>query len=175
MKKIVIYILLFVVLISVNIYAKQIANKVNKVEKIMVKKNKEAKIQVIKNGELSSYKGPSETFTGDVRVDSMLPRDHDSNVSLATVTFEPGARTAWHTHSWGQILVITSGVGQVQQWGGKIIEVRPGDVVWFPAGVKHWHGAKENNAMSHISIIANSDKGTADWMEKVSDEQYKNK
>ena len=175
MRKIVIYVLLFVALISLNTYAKQTNNKTNQGESAMTKENEGAKIQVIRNSELSSYKGPNETFTGNVRVDPMLPSPHDSNVSLATVTFEPGARTAWHTHPWGQILVITSGIGQIQQWGGEIIEVRPGDVVWFPAGVKHWHGAKENNAMSHISIVANSDRGTAEWMEKVNDKQYKNK
>ncbi len=177
MKKFIIYILVLVAFVSSTVYAKGTnINKINQKEKTMSSNyKKDAKIQVIRNGELPSYKGPNETFTGNVRVDPMLPSPHDSNVSLATVTFEPGARTAWHTHPWGQILVITSGIGQIQQWDGEIIEVRPGDVVWFPAGVKHWHGAKENNAMSHISIVANSDRGTAEWMEKVSDEQYKNK
>ena len=135
---------------------------------LQAKNMEKTKIQVFRNGEIPSAKGPAETFTGNVRVDSMLPNNHESHLSLATVTFEPGAKTAWHTHDWGQMLVITYGVSEVQEEGKEVIQVKEGDVVWFPAGVKHWHGATKDHAMSHISIVAETNaKKTVTWMEHV--------
>lgn len=124
-------------------------------------------------GSQPSSKGPAEYFTGSVRVEMLFPAEEPSRVSAASVTFEPGARTAWHTHPLGQHLIITSGVGWVQQEGGPIEEVRPGDVVWFPPEVKHWHGASPTNAMTHIAIQEAKDGSPVDWMEHVTDEQYR--
>lgn len=135
--------------------------------------NHSAEIQVFKNGEFPSAKEAESYFTGNVRVDGLLPLGHPSNISAAYVTFESGARTAWHTHPEGQFLIVTSGVGQVQQWDGKIMKIKAGDTVWFPPHVKHWHGATTENAMTHISIVVMNNGNAADWMEKVSDEQYK--
>ena len=123
-------------------------------------------------GTQPSAQGPEDYFTGKVRVDPLfLPNETVQNFG-ARVTFEPGARTAWHTHPLGQTLVITEGCGRVQRWGGPIEEIRPGDVVWFPAGEKHWHGAAPATAMTHIAICGERDGQSADWMEKVSGEQY---
>ncbi len=130
------------------------------------------KIEVFQNGSIPSVKGPAEWFTGAVRVDSVVPNGHESNISLGLVTFEPGSRTAWHTHSKGQLVLIMSGVGLVQQEGGEIIEVHPGDAVWFPANVKHWHGASKDVAMTHYSIINLNDNNQPDWLEHVSDKEY---
>jgi len=114
----------------------------------------------------------SAWFTGSVRIDPLADPKASSRVSMASVTFEPGARTAWHTHPLGQHLLITSGYGWVQEQGGEIQEVRPGDVVWFPPGVKHWHGASPDNAMTHIAIQEAQDGSPVDWLEHVTDEQY---
>jgi len=123
-------------------------------------------------GTQPSAQGPEATFTGMVRVDPLfLPNETVQNFG-ARVTFEPGARTAWHTHPLGQTLIITEGCGRVQRWGGPIEEIRPGDVVWFPAGEKHWHGAAPATAMTHIAICGEQDGKSADWMEMVSDVQY---
>lgn len=137
-----------------------------------MKNDSAAKIEIIRNGELPSAKGPDDYFTGNVRVDAMLPGKHSSQISAALVTFEPGSRTAWHTHPLGQLLFIMTGVGQVQQEGGEIIDVCPGDTVWFPAHLKHWHGASLDKAMSHISIVVEDDGKNADWMEKVTGRPY---
>lgn len=131
-----------------------------------------AKIEITKNASIKSNKGPADYFAGSVRVDPFLAPAHESGVSLAHVTFEPGARTAWHTHPKGQILIITSGLGLVQEEGKETLEVRPGDTVWFPAGVKHWHGASKDHAMTHISIVVEQDGKNADWMEIVADKDY---
>jgi quercetin dioxygenase-like cupin family protein len=123
-------------------------------------------------GSRPSGQGPKEYFTGTVRIDPLFDAPDPARIRSATVTFESGARTAWHTHPLGQTLIIISGLGRVQREGGPIEEVRPGDVVWFPPGEKHWHGASPATAMSHIAI-AEALKGSAvDWMEKVTDEQY---
>jgi len=129
-------------------------------------------MEIKRNGSQPSAKGPADWFTGTVRVDPLFQPSGSARVFGASVTFEPGARTAWHTHPLGQTLVVTAGCGRVQRWGGPIEEIRPGDVVWFPAGEKHWHGAAPTTAMTHIAIVEELDGKSADWMEKVSDEQY---
>jgi quercetin dioxygenase-like cupin family protein len=129
-------------------------------------------MQITRAGSRPSGKGPAEYFTGSVRVDPMFQAGDPARVSGGHVTFEPDARSAWHTHPLGQTLIITSGLGWVQREGGPIEEVRPGDVVWFPAGLKHWHGATPTTAMTHIAITEFLNGKNVDWMEKVSDEQY---
>jgi quercetin dioxygenase-like cupin family protein len=123
-------------------------------------------------GSKPSGKGPSDWFTGTVRIDPLFDRPDPARVSGAMVTFEPGARTAWHTHPLGQTLIVTSGCGWVQQEGGPIEEIHPGDVVWFPPGVRHWHGATATSAMTHIAIQEKLNGSPVTWMEKVMDEQY---
>ena len=129
-------------------------------------------MEIKRTGSQPSAKGPAEWFTGTVRIDPLLDAPAPARVNGASVTFEPAARTAWHTHPLGQTLLITSGLGWVQHEGGPIEEVRPGDVVWFPAGLKHWHGATPTTAMTHIAITESRNGKNVDWMEKVSDEQY---
>ena len=123
-------------------------------------------------GSQPSTKGPADWFTGTVRIDSPFQGSDPAHVSGAIVTFEPGARTAWHTHPLGQTLIVTAGCGWAQRWGGLVEEIRPGDVVWFPPAEKHWHGATATTAMTHIAIQEKLDGKAVDWMEKVSDEQY---
>jgi quercetin dioxygenase-like cupin family protein len=123
-------------------------------------------------GAQPSGKGPPEWFTGTVRIDSPFQRSNPARVGGAIVTFEPGARTARHTHPLGQTLIVTAGCGWVQREGGPVEEIRPGDVVWFPPGEKHWHGAAATTAMTHIAIAEALEGKTVDWLEKVSDEQY---
>ena len=129
-------------------------------------------ISIIRVGSQASNKGPAQFFTGSVRVDPLFPANAPSRVSGGLVTFEPGARSAWHTHPVGQILIVTAGKGLVQRWGGPLEEIRPGDVVRIPPGVKHWHGASPTTGMSHIAIQEAVDGRNVDWLEKVSDEQY---
>ena len=131
-----------------------------------------SQIKILRNGTQPSAKGPLERFTGTVRVDPLFPVQEPSRVSAATVTFEPGARTAWHTHPVGQTLVVTAGWGRVQSWGGLVEEIRPGDVVRIPPGVKHWHGAAPLAAMTHIAIQEQSQGKTVDWLDKVTEAQY---
>jgi quercetin dioxygenase-like cupin family protein len=130
-------------------------------------------MEIKRTGSQPSAKGSSEWFTGTVRVDPLFQAPDPARVSGASVTFEPGARTAWHTHPLGQTLIVTAGCGRVQRWGGPIEEVRPGDVVWFPPEEKHWHGAAATTAMTHIAIQEKKDGKVVDWMEHVSDEQYR--
>lgn len=132
-----------------------------------------AAMQIRRAGSQPSAKGPAEYFTGTVRVDPMFPATAPSRVSGGHVTFEPGARSNWHTHPLGQTLIITSGLGWVQREGGPIEEVRPGDIVWIPPGLKHWHGASPTTAMTHIAIQEAVNGKSVDWLEKVSDEQYR--
>jgi quercetin dioxygenase-like cupin family protein len=127
--------------------------------------------KIFANGSRPSVKGPEAYFTGSARVDPQYA-DPQSHVSVGHVTFEPGARSAWHTHPAGQVLIVTSGMGWVQELNGQKREIKPGDVIWTPPGVKHWHGATPTNAMSHTSITENVDGKNVDWMEKVTDEQY---
>jgi len=129
-------------------------------------------VQIKRAGTQPSARGPSEWFTGTVRIDPLFQAETPGRVAVANVTFEPGARTAWHTHPLGQTLIVTSGCGLVQRWGGSIEEIRPGDVVWFPAGEKHWHGATPITAMTHIAVQEQLDGKTVEWLEKVSDDQY---
>lgn len=116
--------------------------------------------------------GPAEYFTGSVRIDRLVEAPEPARVVAVNVTFEPGARTAWHTHPLGQTLVVTAGVGRVQLWGGPVQEIRPGDVVWIAPGEKHWHGAAPTTAMTHIAMQEKLDGKSVDWLEKVSDAQY---
>lgn len=129
-------------------------------------------IDIKRNGSRPSQKGPEDWFTGAVRIDPLFQAPGPARAASAQVTFEPGARTAWHTHPLGQTLIVTAGLGWVQREGGLIEEIRPGDVVWFPPGLKHWHGASPTNAMSHIAIQETLDGKAVDWLEKVSDQQY---
>jgi quercetin dioxygenase-like cupin family protein len=135
--------------------------------------HRKGNMQITRSGSQPSQKGPDEYFTGSVRVDSRFQGSAPARVGGGTVTFEPGARTAWHTHPLGQTLIVTSGRGWVQVEGGPREEVLPGDIVWFPPGEKHWHGATDTTAMSHIAIAESLDGKTVDWMEKVSDAQYR--
>jgi quercetin dioxygenase-like cupin family protein len=129
-------------------------------------------MDIKRNGSQSSGKGPAEWFTGTVRIDPLFDAHDPARAAGAAVTFEPGARTAWHSHPLGQTLIVTAGCGRVQRWGGPIEEIRPGDVVWIPAGEKHWHGAAPTTAVTHIAIQEQLNGQAADWMEHVSDEQY---
>ena len=124
-------------------------------------------------GSQASAKGPSEWFTGTVRIDALVQAPDPALVQSASVTFEPGARTAWHTHPLGQALIVTAGCGWAQRWGGPIEEIRPGDVVWFAPGEKHWHGATPKTAMTHIAVQEALGGSAVAWLEHVSDAQYK--
>lgn len=126
-------------------------------------------------GSQSSIKGPAEYFIGSVRIDPLFPANDSGNYSGAYVTFEPGSRSAWHIHPAGQRLIVTSGVGRTQEWGGPIEEIKAGDVIYCPPGVKHWHGASPGTAMTHIAITGTSNGKNVEWMEKVTDEQYNSK
>ena len=129
-------------------------------------------MQMTKSGSQPSAKGPADWFTGAVRIDSRFQREAPARIGGATVTFEPGARTAWHTHPLGQTLLVTAGRGRVQRDGGLIEEIRPGDIVWFEPGEKHWHGASPTTAMTHIAIAEMLDGRVVEWLEHVTDEQY---
>jgi len=130
-------------------------------------------MEITRVGSQPSGKGPADWFTGDVRVDSLFQSNESRRAAAATVTFEPGARTAWHTHPLGQTIIVTSGCGWAQREGGPIEEIHPGDVVWFLPDEKHWHGATPTTAMTHIAIQENLNGKVVDWMEKVTDEQYR--
>ena len=132
-------------------------------------------MEIKRSGSQPSGKGPAEYFTGTVRIDAPFAGQEPAHVGGATVTFEPGARTAWHTHPLGQTLIVTSGLGWVQREGGPIEEIRPGDIVWFAPGEKHWHGATPTTAMAHIAIAEKLNGSPVDWMEKVTDDQYLSK
>ncbi|HTE81269.1 MAG TPA: cupin domain-containing protein [Reyranella sp.] len=129
-------------------------------------------MDIKRNGSRPSNKGPAETFTGAVRVDPLFAAQDPSRTSGGAVTFEPGARSAWHTHPRDQILIVTAGSGWVQRWDGSRQDMKPGDVVWIPPGVKHWHGATATTAVTHFAIQEHEDGKVVDWLEKVSDEQY---
>ena len=129
-------------------------------------------MEITRVGTQPSRNGPADWFSGAVRIDPLFDRADPARVSGALVTFEPGARTAWHTHPLGQVLVVTAGCGRAQREGGPVEEIRPGDVVWFPPNEKHWHGASPSTAMTHIAIQEQLDGKAVDWMQKVTDEQY---
>jgi len=130
-------------------------------------------MEIKRNGSRPSAKGAADYFTGGVRIDPLFQAPDPARAAGASVTFEPGARTAWHTHPLGQTLIITAGLGWVQRQGGLIEELRPGDVVWCMPGEKHWHGATPTTAMTHLAIQEALNGKTVDWLEKVSDEQYR--
>ena len=130
-------------------------------------------MDIKRSGSQPSGRGPAEYFTGAVRVDPLFQAPDPARVTGACVTLEPGARTAWHVHPLGQTLIVTAGCGRVQRWGGPIEEIRPGDVVWIPPGEKHWHGAAATTAMTHVAIQEQLGGKTADFMEQVSDQQYR--
>ena len=129
-------------------------------------------MEIMRIGSRPSGKGPAEWFTGTVRIDPLFDAPEPARAGGASVTFEPGARTAWHTHPLGQTLIVTAGVGWVQRDGGPREEIRPGDVVWFAPGEKHWHGATATTAMTHIAVQEKLDGKPVTWMEHVTDEQY---
>lgn len=129
-------------------------------------------MKIVRSGALPSNPGPEAYFTGTVRIDPLFQAEAPGRAAGAQVTFEPGARTAWHTHPAGQTLIVTFGRGRVQREGGPVEEIRQGDVVWFPAGEKHWHGAAPETAMSHIAIQESIDGSAVTWMEKVTDADY---
>ena len=129
-------------------------------------------MEIKRSGSQTSRKGQAENFTGNVRIDPLVDAPTPARVFSVKVTFEPGARTAWHTHALGQTLIVTAGCGRIQHWGGPIKEIRPGDVVWIAPDEKHWHGATSTTAMTHIAIIEKSEENFTSWMEKVSEEQY---
>ena len=130
-------------------------------------------IKITRSDSLQSNQGSAQYFTGSVQVQQLFPASDPSRTSGGKVTFEAGARSAWHTHPFGQILIVTEGIGWIQQWGGQVEEIRKGDVIWIPAEVKHWHGASPSTSMTHIAIQENLDGKAVEWMEKVTDEQYR--
>ncbi len=129
-------------------------------------------MEIKRIGSQPSGRGPADWFTGTVRIDPLFDRSDPARVSGAAVTFEPGARTAWHTHPLGQTLIVTAGCGWAQRQGGPIEDIRPGDVIWFPPGEKHWHGATATTAMTHLAIQEKLNGKPVDWLEKVTDDQY---
>ncbi|HYN09033.1 MAG TPA: cupin domain-containing protein [Vicinamibacterales bacterium] len=130
-------------------------------------------MDIKRSGSQPSDRGPAEYFTGTVRIDPLFKAADPGRVACASVTFEPGARTTWHTHPLGQSLIVIAGCGRAQRWGGPIEEIRPGDVISFVPGEKHWHGATATTAMTHIAIQERLEGRTVDWLEKVSDEEYR--
>jgi quercetin dioxygenase-like cupin family protein len=130
-------------------------------------------MEIKRSGSQPSRQGPAEYFTGSVRIEPVFDATDPARVRSAKVTFEPGARTAWHRHPLGQILLVISGAGLVQRWGGPIEEIQPGDVVWFPPDEKHWHGAAPSSSMTHIAIQEALNGSPVEWLEHVSDEQYR--
>jgi quercetin dioxygenase-like cupin family protein len=131
-------------------------------------------MEIIRSGTQPSTKGPEEWFTGSVRIDPLFQPNEHRRAAAAIVTFEPGARTAWHTHPLGQTLIVTAGIGLVQREGGPIEEIHVGDIVWLPPNEKHWHGASSTVAMTHIAIQEQLNGKVVDWIDKVTDEQYRN-
>lgn len=129
-------------------------------------------MEIRRNGSQTARKGPDDWFTGTVRIDPLFEAPEPARVACASVTFEPKARTAWHTHPLGQTLIVTAGRGRAQRWGGPVEEIWPGDVVWFAPGEKHWHGAGAETPMTHIALQEKLEGKTVDWLEKVSDQQY---
>lgn len=133
----------------------------------------EPALKITRNGSQASAPGPAENFTGSVRVDMRFNAEAPARVGGGLVTFEPGARTAWHTHPLGQTLIVTQGLGLVQVWGGPVQEIRPGDVVWIPPAAKHWHGAASTTGMAHYAIAEQLDGRAVDWLERVGEQQYR--
>lgn len=126
-------------------------------------------MEIKRAGSQASYPGPADYFTGTVRVDPLIDTPEPARVAAVSVTFEPGARTAWHTHPFGQTLIVTAGCGRAQRWNGPVEEIRPGDVVWFAPDEKHWHGASETTAMTHLAIQEKQDGKAVTWLERTSE------
>jgi quercetin dioxygenase-like cupin family protein len=141
-------------------------------KELQKRKRRRKQMEIKRSGTQPSRKGPADWFTGAVRIDPLFDAPDPARVGGASVTFEPGARTAWHTHPLGQTLIVSAGCGWAQRWGGPVETIRPGDVVWFPPGEKHWHGATATTAMTHIAIQEKLDGKAVDWLEHVTDEQY---
>jgi quercetin dioxygenase-like cupin family protein len=141
-------------------------------DSLLGNESSQTQLDIKRSGSQPSTKGPEEWFSGTVRIDPLFQTKDPARAAGASVTFEPSARTAWHTHPLGQTLIVTGGCGLVQAWGGPVEKICPGDVVWIPAGEKHWHGATPTTAMTHIAIQEQLNGKVVDWMEKVSDEQY---
>jgi quercetin dioxygenase-like cupin family protein len=141
--------------------------------RIDAQQERRLKMEIRRNGSQPSTRGSADSFTGTVRVDPLFGPPEPARAGGSSVTFEPGARTAWHAHPLGQTLIITAGCGRVQRDGEPVQEIRPGDVVWIPPGVKHWHGASPSTAMTHIAIQEKRDGKVVEWMEKVADEDYR--
>lgn len=161
-------------MLAIAIASSSLLASVSPVKQAQVPSSNNAQIvEVKRNGSQPSTKGAAENFTGTVRIDPLFEAREPARASGARVTFEPSARTAWHTHPLGQTLIVTAGSGYVQQQGRLIQEIRPGDVVQIPPGVKHWHGATATTAMTHIALQEQLDGKNVDWMEQVSDEQYR--
>jgi quercetin dioxygenase-like cupin family protein len=129
-------------------------------------------VNIQRNGSQAATKGSADFFTGSVRIEPLIQSAAPARVGGATVTFEPGARTAWHTHPLGQMLIVTAGCGLVQSEGGPVMKIRPGDIVWCPPGEKHWHGATSKTAMTHVAVIESLDGKAVQWMEHVTDAEY---
>ena len=129
-------------------------------------------MDIQKNGSKASARGSADFFTGSVRIDPLIPTTPPARLGGAFVTFEPGARSAWHTHPLGQMLIVTAGCGLVQSEGGPVVKIRPGDVVWCPPGEKHWHGATSSTAMTHIAMLESLDGKNVNWMQHVTDQEY---
>lgn len=161
-----------IAVLEASVGRKEAAHANEALGKVLSSRQAEQRINITRSGSQPASQGSPEHFTGSVLVDTLFKADNPARTSGGRVTFEPGARTAWHTHPLGQTLIVTSGTGRVQRWGGPIEEIRQGDVVWIPAGVKHWHGAAPNSAMTHIVIAEQQDGIVVEWMEKVSDGQY---
>jgi len=160
---------LAVTLISLSFFA----SVASQAQTIAAQAPTSSSIKIARSDSLQSNSGSDQYFTGSVQVQQLFPVNDPSRTSGGKVTFEAGARSAWHTHPLGQILIVTEGIGWIQQWGGPIEEIRKGDVIWIPAGVKHWHGATPNTAMTHIAIQEELNGKAVEWMEKVTEERYR--
>jgi quercetin dioxygenase-like cupin family protein len=156
--------------VMINVYFLRVLNGDQEIIEMVYGLGEKMKIR--KNNVQHSEQGTDEYFTGRVRIEPLFQAPDPGRVQIASVTFEPGARTAWHSHPYGQTLIVTSGCGRAQSWDGPIEEIQPGDVVWIPPNEKHWHGAAPASAMTHLSIIEQLASEAPSWMEKVSEEQY---
>ncbi|ABQ28513.1 (R)-mandelonitrile lyase [Geotalea uraniireducens] len=161
-----------ITVLEANVGKKEAANASETLGKVLSNRQAEQRITIARSGSLPSSQGSAEYFSGSVKIDTLFKAHEPARTTGGLVTFQPGARTAWHSHPLGQTLIVTAGTGRIQQWGGPIEEIRQGDVVRIPPGVKHWHGAAPNTAMTHIAIAEQLNGNAVEWLEKVSDEQY---
>ncbi|WP_224962183.1 (R)-mandelonitrile lyase [Geomonas subterranea] len=159
-------------ILEITVGRKEAANANKVLSDVLGLRQTEHRISVTRSGSLASSQGAADYFTGSVKIQMLFNAHDPSRTTGGAVTFQPGARTAWHSHPYGQTLIVTAGAGRIQQWGDPIVEFKQGDVVWIPPGVKHWHGAAPNSAMTHVAIQESLDGKTADWKEQVSEEQY---